>query len=856
MSDPIPKGEETEGTEAPQEAGTHESAPWLLPPEGLPEELLHRRLARLDTRKALADLCKSIPGLDEALLPRGIQADALTRKTGGSAAILKGVTRRILNDVTAWGAFRTAVSEQIPPETFEAVEDLDLADIEDLAAVHTTEGLLLAALCGEQEAEEEVVQALISTWREENQKAEKRATEDARITDLEAQLERVKRENERLSFTSRTANERAESLGREVEVLRAESEDAVSGVRKAEEKATAAVDLRAQMSEKVTALERKARHLERILEGERSAYSSAAERLEEMHEELGRVVAERDKIRDALKHARFTDEGFGELLIRAVKNEVDALPNSLDATTRTAQLMEFMGSVLRAHSDLRESRSPGHSSSNRAAREETAEDPDPSLSAIGVATDDADVEGHVVLEPSVVEAPNGDVRDREPIGPAAGELAAGVHARTRPTLSFEALGGAGEVGGSSHLLDFGRTQVLVDAGIRPDGRGTLAPNFQAVKGLDAAVITHAHLDHCGALPMLVRDQPDVPIYCTPPSAKLIASALNDHAAMGGGLPGGATLHEVKKRLSPVPFGKPVKVGDAKITLTESGHILGAASVLFETGSATVFHTGDISLEDHFSIPSARLPDVEDIDLLIMEATLADQKPQPFSESIRTMIEVINETTVGREGIVLIPTYALGQAQEIILGIKHYGKEYGLDRNVFIYVDGSVVTTSERLYAEQLGYMKPYLQHTDPKELFFGENIRAVANDDKARERILSNPCAIIASPVTMQGGASAFYRRHLQDDPTNAVILPSNASASYGASRAPGEEEGWRVEKVSFAAHCTQEELLGITEKLRPRQIILIHGSKRRISDLAYRLGPSYKIHTPAVGETVRTVLR
>ncbi|MDP9456049.1 MAG: hypothetical protein M3Q60_09715, partial [Actinomycetota bacterium] len=60
----------------------------------------------------------------------------------------------------------------------------------------------------------------------------------------------------------------------------------------------------------------------------------------------------------------------------------------------------------------------------------------------------------------------------------------------------------------------------------------------------------------------------------------------------------------------------------------------------------------------------------------------------------------------------------------------------------------------------------------------------------------------------------------------------------------------------NFAAHCTQEELLGITEKLTPRQIILIHGSKRRISDLAYRLAPSYKIHTPAVGETVRTILK
>jgi len=860
MSDPIPKDEETEGTEAPKEADKHESTPWLLPPKDLPEELVQRRLSRLDTRKALADLCKSIPGLDEALLPRGIQADALTRKTGGSTAILKNMTRRILNDVTAWGAFRTAIGEQIPPETFEAVENLELVAVEELATVHTTEGLLLAVLCGEAEPEEEVVQALISAWCEENQKAEKRATEDARIADLEARLERLTRENERLSFTSRTANERAAALGREVEVLRGEKEETVSGAKKAEERAAAALDLRSQMSEKVAELERRARHLERILESERNSYSAAAERLEEVHEELGRVVAERDKIRDALKHARFTDEGFGELLIRAVKNEVDALPNSLDATTRTAQLMEFMGSVLRAHAELREPRSPGHSPSARRTSEETAEDPDPSPSGpdLGAVAGSAadDTEGHIAVELPLVEAPNGDVPHGEPVGSAKENVMVGVHARSRPTLSFKALGGAGEVGGSSHLLDFGQTRVLVDAGIRPDGRGTLAPNFREVKGLDAAVITHAHLDHCGALPLLVQDQPGVPIYCTPPSAKLIASALNDHAAMGGSLPGGAPLHEVRKRLCPVPFGKPVKVGDARITLTESGHILGAASVLFETGSATVFHTGDISLEDHFSIPSARLPNVKGIDLLIMEATLADQKPQPFSESIRTMIGVINETTMEREGIVLIPTYALGQAQEILLGIKHYGNEYGLDRNVFIYVDGSVVTTSERLYAEQLGYMKPYLQHTDPKELFFGENIRAVANDDKARERILSNPCAIIASPVTMQGGASAFYRRRLQDDPTNAVILPSNASASYGASRAPGEEEGWRVEKVSFAAHCTQEELLGITEKLQPRQIILIHGSRRRISDLAYRLAPSYKIHTPAVGETVRTVLR
>ena len=858
MSDPIPKDGGTEGADVPKGNEKH-ALSWFPPPDDFPEELVQRRLARLDTRKTLAGLCKSIPGLDEALLPRGIQADALTRKSGGSAAILKGVSRRILNDAAAWGAFRTAVGEQIPPETFEAAEKLELADLEESAKAHTTEGLLLAALSGESEPDEALVEALISAWRDENQRAEKQATKNAHIAGLEEQLERLKRENERLSFASRAANERAESLGREVEVLRGEKDEAATQAKKVEERAAAALNLRSQMNEKVTELERRARHLERILEGERKAYSSAAERLEELHEELGRVVVERDKIRDALKDARFTDEGFGELLIRAVKNEVDALPNSLDATARTAQLMEFMGSVLRAHADLREprpaSRTSGRSpGSSRRNTEEATEDPDPSASrATGVLSNDASgVDTLATLRRP--QAPHNDVSNEEVVGHAQTKVV--VRAKPWPTLSFKALGGAGEVGGSSHLLDFGRTRVLVDAGIRPDGRGIIAPAFQEIEGLDAVVVTHAHLDHCGALPLLVRDQPDVPIYCTPPSARLIAAALNDHAAMGGGLSGGAPLSEVKRRLSPVPFGQPVKVGDARVTLTESGHILGAASVLFQTGSATVFHTGDISLEDHFSIPSARLPDIEDIDLLIMEATLADQKPQPFSESVRTMIEVINETTVEREGIVLIPTYALGQAQEIILGLKHYGKEYGLDRNVFIYVDGSVVTTSERLYAEQLGYMKPYLQHTDPRELFFGENIRAVANDDKARERILSNPCAIIASPVTMQGGASAFYRRRLQDDPTNAVILPSNAQASYGASRAPGEEEGWQVEKVNFAAHCTQEDLLDITGKLKPRQIILIHGSKRRISDLAYRLAPNYKIHTPTVGETVRTVLR
>src|SRR5215210_8522370 len=360
MSDPIPKDGGTEAGGSDENAA--ESLPDRLPPKDLPEELVRRRLARLDTRRALAELCKNVPGLEEVLLPRGIQADALTRKSGARTPLLRNIARKITQDAVAWGAFRTAVHEQIPPETFEALEDFSPKNLKKLTRAHTTDGLLLAALSADEEPKEEVVEvveALIGAWREEHQQAEKRASEDAHVRELEAELERLKQENEQLSFASRAAKERAAALAEEVAVLTGEREGASELVRRAEERAASAVELRSQLDERIAELESRGAQLERALQSERSAYSKAAERVEELHEELGQVAAERDRIQDALQHARFTDKGFGELLVRAVKNEVGALPNSLESTAQTARLLEFMGKVLAAHTDLRESRTPG-----------------------------------------------------------------------------------------------------------------------------------------------------------------------------------------------------------------------------------------------------------------------------------------------------------------------------------------------------------------------------------------------------------------------------------------------------------------------------------------------------------------
>src|ERR687897_680816 len=435
MSDPIPKDG---GTEAGASEGIADE-PLLdrLPPEDLPEELLLGRLGRLDTRRALAEICRNVPGLEEILLPRGIQADALTRKTGGGAQLLRGIARRILQDAAAWSAFRTAIQEQIPPETFEALEDFSPENLEELKQAHTTEGLLLAALSTDEEPEEGVVETLVDAWREEKGEAEKRASEDARVRDLESELKRLKQDNERLSFASRAAKERAAALAEEVEVLTGERTDTSALVRKAEERAASALDVQGQLEERIETLEKRGFQVERALEGERRAYSRAAERVEELHEELGRVVEERDRIKNALQDARFTDRGFGELLVRAIKNEVAALPASLESTAQAARLMEFMGKVLQAHAGLRSPGEPGPRN-----REEDPDDKEPS--------------------------PASPPKDSP-------SVAVGGYARPRPTLSFRALGGAGEVGGSSHLLDFGKSKILVDAGIKPDGRGPATP---------------------------------------------------------------------------------------------------------------------------------------------------------------------------------------------------------------------------------------------------------------------------------------------------------------------------------------------------------------------------------------------
>ncbi|MGI8651158.1 MAG: hypothetical protein ACR2KW_12410, partial [Rubrobacter sp.] len=427
----------------------------------LPEALIKKRLGRLDTRKALFDLCRGVVGLEDVLLPRSMQADALTRKSGG-ALVIREVAKRVMQDTAAWDAFRTAIEVQVPQELRAAASELTSENLEESVEKHAPEGLLLAAALNEKPPSPEVVRALADRYSDESVKAADQATKDARVRELESELEQLKHDNERLSFQQRAAAERAKALSGEVEALTESIRSDSTRAQEAEKLMNTAVGERSSLESRISGLERRGEQLERALEGERRAYAKAAERVDELHHNLGSVTKERDKIRSALQNARITDKGFGDLMVRAVKNEVSAMPASIEYAAQTAKLLEFMGRVLQVHEEIRNNRSP----ESRGSRREESEDPEPSQGSSGTEGASDRLETELPTPEDSLESFDSLAGKNSSPATTKEKLQAVSSVRRRPSLSFRALGGAGEIGGSSHLLDFGKARILIDAGIK------------------------------------------------------------------------------------------------------------------------------------------------------------------------------------------------------------------------------------------------------------------------------------------------------------------------------------------------------------------------------------------------------
>jgi metallo-beta-lactamase family protein len=441
-------------------------------------------------------------------------------------------------------------------------------------------------------------------------------------------------------------------------------------------------------------------------------------------------------------------------------------------------------------------------------------------------------------------------------------------------LSFH--GAAGGVTGSCHLVETGGRRILVDCGLFQGSRelheDNSAPFGFDPASLDCVLLTHAHLDHCGRLPLLVKRGFRGQIVATKATCELARLVMLDAAHLHeeenrrhaqGALRRGAQeldppLYSVVDALDTVgrfgaaaDYGSPVEIGAGlRATFFNAGHILGSASVLLEFDESgrhrTVLFSGDIGTPGRPLLRPPETPAAAEI--VVMETTYADRPHRPFAESVAEFYDAIN-AALARGGNILIPTFALERAQELIFFLRQ-GIEVGkVPPALPVYLDSPMAISASEIFERHPESFNP-----DVVDLFNrGKDPFKVPGLKLTRERAesmtinrISGGAVIMAGSGMCTGGRIRHHLRHNLWRPEASVIFVGYAAAGTlgrqiidGAKRVElfGEDISVRahVHTISgFSAHADQGGLLAWQDRIAGKQaIFLVHGEPPAMKSFA-----------------------
>ena len=446
-------------------------------------------------------------------------------------------------------------------------------------------------------------------------------------------------------------------------------------------------------------------------------------------------------------------------------------------------------------------------------------------------------------------------------------------------MHLQFLGGATGVGATCQLVRVAGKHILVDAGIRVDGADRL-PDLAALDGLslDAILITHAHADHIGALPLVHAQNPGTPIYTSAATMRLLEVMLGDavrvmarRAADELELPlyDEALVAATLRMLRPLPPGPQQLPELPGITLhsQRAGHIAGAVSIGLECAEGRLVFSGDVSVTPQRTILGAAIPAPARPDLLVLESTYGARLHPNRAQEERRLAEAV-AAVVTEGGHCLLPAFALGRAQEII-AILRAAQRDGLIPPFPIAVDGLVRAVCAA-YAAIPEALTPSLRRhiQGGGRPFFGGTVSPVETP-AAREAVLSGPPgAIIASSGMLTGGPSAFYAARLAPQERAAILFSGyqdeeapgarllNLAAAPAAERriTLGEQTipvACQIGRYNLSAHADGDELAGIVRALRPRVVALVHGDPEARAALAAKLRPLAQVLLPHDGQTL-----
>lgn len=436
------------------------------------------------------------------------------------------------------------------------------------------------------------------------------------------------------------------------------------------------------------------------------------------------------------------------------------------------------------------------------------------------------------------------------------------------SCSMTFLGAAETVTGSRHLLQVGGRKILIDCGLfqggrKLDSRNRKDPGF-APSELDAIVISHAHIDHCGFLPWVTKHGFRGPVYCTPGTQSLLKIMLPDAAHIQVE---DAAYFNRKHRNGPKrePLYTPIDAvqalslvqtemygetwqitNDVHVTFRRAGHILGSANVqLSIENGPTVAFSGDVG---RWNRPMIRDPEpIPHADYLLVESTYGNRL-HPVTDARERLAEVINHV-VERRGALLIPAFAVGRTQELIWRIREL-EDDGLIPSIPVYIDSPMATDATEIFCQHpedhdIDMKRLMDQHRCP--LCCRKYVFTRTPEESKALNSVSGPLVIIAASGMITGGRILHHlKRRLSNPSTTVLMVGYQAHGTRGRRLLDGVESmkihgetvpvRARVEMLSgLSAHADQSELVRWLSGFDspPRQTFIVHGEED--SAIAFR---------------------
>ncbi|MGB3206495.1 MAG: MBL fold metallo-hydrolase [Crinalium sp.] len=434
------------------------------------------------------------------------------------------------------------------------------------------------------------------------------------------------------------------------------------------------------------------------------------------------------------------------------------------------------------------------------------------------------------------------------------------------------LGAARSIGASCFRVLIGPYEIVLDAGTRPKGSNPL-PAFEHLKNPNLILITHAHQDHIGALPVFHQRFPATPMICTAGTREIAHVMLTDCLKVQQSnedfeqLFDEIDLDQTLFQLQTQSVGQDFEpLPGLKVRFIHAGHIVGAACVYIRYGERSLLYTGDYNTTNSRTTDGLRLADLPQADILITESTYgADTHPSRKAQETE-LLQAVAEV-VSHGGNVLIPAFALGRAQEIILAIRTSALFHKL--KIPVYIDGLVRAVTD-VFRDHIDFLPGSVQNFAlQQEPFFDPNGKPpIIPIGHPRERPLAiaKPSVIIASSGMLSGGASVYYGQALLERDNAAIFI-----SGYTDEESPGrflqalqkgdevEIEGKKltvratVRRFNLSAHADKVGLTQVIHRVNPKHLILIHGSMNALQELSHTgdLRDKYFIHIPAVGEEI-----